>query len=49
MMGVLLQFFTVYMDADKWRSEECTSLIAYLDEEEQDKIMRSAKKGAKLL
>lgn len=48
-MGVLLQFFTVHMDSDKWHSEESTNLIADLDEEEQDKIMRSARKGVKLL
>ncbi|QIT36422.1 coenzyme PQQ synthesis C domain protein [Wolbachia endosymbiont of Brugia pahangi] len=45
MMGVLLQFFTVHMDSDKWHSEESTNLIADLDE----KIMRSARKGVKLL
>ncbi|MDR2831624.1 MAG: CADD family putative folate metabolism protein [Rickettsiales bacterium] len=44
-----LQFFTVHMDADEWHSEECANLIADLNEEEQDKVMQGAKKGAKLL
>ncbi|QOD38871.1 CADD family putative folate metabolism protein [Candidatus Wolbachia massiliensis] len=44
-----LQFFTVHMDADEWHSEECANLIAGLNEEEQDKVMQGAKKGAKLL
>ncbi|MBV2145591.1 CADD family putative folate metabolism protein [Wolbachia endosymbiont of Listronotus oregonensis] len=44
-----LQFFTVHMHADEWHSEECANLIADLSEEEQEKAMQGAKKGAKLL
>ncbi len=44
-----LQFFTVHMHADKWHSEEYANLIADLSEEEQEKAMQGAKKGAKLL
>lgn len=44
-----LKFFTVHMEADEWHSEECANLIADLSEEEQDKVMQGAKKGAKLL
>ncbi|OCA06660.1 CADD family putative folate metabolism protein [Wolbachia endosymbiont of Trichogramma pretiosum] len=44
-----LKFFTVHMEADEWHSEECASLIADLSEEEQEKVMQGAKKGAKLL
>lgn len=44
-----LKFFTVHMEADKWHSEECANLIADLSEEEQEKVMQGAKKGAKLL
>ncbi|TVS94389.1 pyrroloquinoline quinone biosynthesis protein PqqC [Wolbachia pipientis] len=44
-----LQFFIVHMHADEWHSEECANLIADLSEEEQEKAMQGAKKGAKLL
>lgn len=44
-----LQFFTVHMEADEWHSEECANLITDLSEEEQEKVMQGAKKGAKLL
>lgn len=44
-----LKFFTVHMEADEWHSEECANLIADLSEEEQEKVMQGAKKGAKLL
>ena len=44
-----LKFFTVHMEADEWHSEECANLIADLNEEEQEKVMQGAEKGAKLL
>lgn len=44
-----LKFFTVHMEADEWHSEECANLIADLSEEEQEKVIQGAKKGAKLL
>lgn len=44
-----LKFFTVHMEADEWHSEECVNLIADLNEEEQEKVMQGAEKGAKLL
>ncbi|UIP92278.1 CADD family putative folate metabolism protein [Wolbachia endosymbiont of Anopheles demeilloni] len=44
-----LKFFTVHMEADEWHSEECANFIADLSEEEQEKVMQGAKKGAKLL
>lgn len=44
-----LKFFTVHMEADEWHSEECANLIADLSEEEQEKVMQGAEKGAKLL
>lgn len=37
------------MEADEWHSEECANLIADLSEEEQEKVIQGAKKGAKLL
>ncbi|WP_265030811.1 CADD family putative folate metabolism protein [Wolbachia endosymbiont (group B) of Athalia cordata] len=44
-----LKFFTVHMEADEWHSEECANLIADLNEEEQEKVMQGAEKGAKFL
>ncbi|MGL9732824.1 MAG: CADD family putative folate metabolism protein [Wolbachia sp.] len=44
-----LQFFNVHIDADEWHTEECANLIEDLNEEEQEKVMQGAKKGAKFL
>lgn len=44
-----LKFFTVHMEADECHSEECANLIADLSEEEQEKVIQGAEKGAKLL